>query len=485
MPIYSKADWAALRDSVSDLSATITRDFTADSNPEEIWTVLRDGLQEGVQQHIPHRASAPQRNLPWVDPATAKLIRRRDRIHKKWRKTTNPALLKFKSLKCLIQRRLRRQFRSYVEELFVEPEDEPDQPRTTKKFWSYIKQKRTEHSGVAPLKVDGKLVTEDRAKAEVLNKQFQSAFSAREALSEEELAERCPMPPLDDTTPPCEEIVITQAGVLKLLKAFDPSKASGPDNISPRVLKEIAEEVIPALTLLFQASINTGVVPVDWRTALVTPVFKKGERYRPENYRPISLTCVVCKLLEHIVVSNITGYAVDNNILCPQQHGFRKGHSCESQLLGFVDEASEAMEKNNQEDVLVLDFSKAFDKVSHALLVYKLHHYGISRKTCRWIEAFLADRSQTVVVGGAKSDPVPAQSGVPQGNVLGPSLFLLYINDLPVNLSSTACLFADDTMCHNDIASEEDQKQLQEDLNKLAAWEEKWKMSFHPEKCNT
>lgn len=122
---------------------------------------------------------------------------------------------------------------------------------------------------------------------------------------------------------------------------------------------------------------------------------------------------MVCKLLEHIEVSNISSYAEDNNILCPQQHGFRKGHSCESQLLGFVDEPSEAMEKGNQEDVLVLDFSKAFDKVSHALLVHKLHHYRIPRKTCRWIEAFLTDRSQTVVVGGAKSDPFPVQSGVP------------------------------------------------------------------------
>jgi hypothetical protein len=184
-------------------------------------------------------------------PLLTLLIRCRDRILKKWKKTTNPALLKeFKSLKCLIQRRLRGQFWSYMEKLIIEPEDAPDQPRTTKKFRSYIKQRRTEHSGVAPLKVDGKLVTEDRAKAEVLNKQFEAAFSASEALSEEQFAERCPMPPLDDAIPPCEEIVITQAGVLKLLKALDPSKASGPDNISPCVLLKVAENLTPALTLL-------------------------------------------------------------------------------------------------------------------------------------------------------------------------------------------------------------------------------------------
>ena len=143
------------------------------------------------------------------------------------------------------------------------------------------------------------------------------------------------------------------------------------------------------------------------------------------------------------------------------------------------------LERGHQEDVLVLDFSKAFDKVNHALLVHKLRQYGITRRTCSWIESFLADRTQTVVVGGTKSDPVSVQSAVPQGSVLGPSLFLLYINDLPAGLSSTARLFADDTMCHRDVDSKEEQRQLQEDLDKLAAWEEKWSMSFHPEKCST
>ena len=149
-----------------------------------------------------------------------------------------------------------------------------------------------------------------------------------------------------------------------------------------------------------------------------------------------------------------------------------------------MDEASEALEQGRQEDVLVLDFSKAFDKVSHALLIHKLRHYGLTQKTCRWIENFLTDRTQSVVVGGAKSDPVPVESGVPQGSVLGPSLFLLYINDLPSGLSSTVRLFADDTMCHNDVCTTSDQHLLQEDLDKLASWEEKWKMSFHPEKCS-
>jgi hypothetical protein len=138
--------------------------------------------------------------------------------------------------------------------------------------------------------------------------------------------------------------------------SLDPMKACGPDGISPRLLKECADELGSALTLLFQTSLNTGVVPADWRTAFISPVFKKGERYKAENYRPISLTSIPCKVMEHIVVSAVMGFAEEQTILCSEQHGFRKAHSCESQLTGFVDEAAEALERGNQEDVFIMDF---------------------------------------------------------------------------------------------------------------------------------
>jgi hypothetical protein len=165
------------------------------------------------------------------------------------------------------------------------------------------------------------------------------------------------MPARDDDLPCCCDIDITAPGVAKLLKSLDPTKACGPDGISPRLLKECADELGPALTLLFQTSLNTGVVPADWRTAFITPVFKKGERYKAENYRPISLTSIPCKVMEHIVVSAVMGVAEEQTILCSEQHGFRKAHSCESLLIGFVDrEAAEALERGNQEDLLIMDF---------------------------------------------------------------------------------------------------------------------------------
>ena len=172
------------------------------------------------------------------------------------------------------------------------------------------------------------------------------------------------------------------------------------------------------------------------------------------------------------------------NILFPLQHGFRKGRSCETQLIEFTDDITKNMENGKQTDVLIMDFSKAFDKVSHSLLLHKLDHYGIRGKTNRWIQSFLTGRSQSVVVEGHKSQSVDVESGVPQGSVLGPSLFLLYINDIPTGIDSTVRLFADDTVVYLTISSDKDCSVLQADLAKLQEWETRWKMAFHPDKCN-
>ena len=177
--------------------------------------------------------------------------------------------------------------------------------------------------------------------------------------------------------PSAEELTITKNGLLKLLIKINPNKAAGHDNIRPRLLKELAKEIAPILTLIFQTSIETGDVPSDWRNANVSPVFKKGERYRAENYRPISLTCICCKLIEHIITSHIMNHADRHQILYPLQHGFRSKRSCETQLIEFVDDITKNMSAGKQTDVLIMDFSKAFDKVGQSLLVHKLEHYGI------------------------------------------------------------------------------------------------------------
>jgi len=217
--------------------------------------------------------------------------------------------------------------------------------------------------------------------------------------------------------------------------------------------------------------------------ANVVPIYKKGAKQDPANYRPISLTCIACKIMEHIIASNIMRHGNQHNILYDLQHGFREKRSCETQLIEFSADLFNNMQDGKQTDVLILDFSKAFDKVGHKRLIQKLEHYGISGKTNRWIESFLSSRTQTVVLDGARSYEGEVASGVPQGSVLGPCLFLYYINDLPDGLTSTARLFADDTIIYITISSAIDTAILQADLDRLGAWEVKWMMEFHPAKC--
>jgi hypothetical protein len=188
--------------------------------------------------------------------------------------------------------------------------------------------------------------------------------------------------------------------------------------------------------------------------------------------------------MEHIITSNIMTYLENNNILYDLQHGFRKSRSCESQLLQFIQELAKNNNKIIQTDLIIMDFAKAFDKVPHRRLLYKLKYYGIQENTLLGIQALLSDSTQTVVVNGISSNTVPVTLGVPQGTVLGPILFLIYINDFPEYLShSKLRLFADDSIIYRDIKTQDDCLKLQQDLDSAARWEADWLMAFHPDKC--
>ena len=469
--IYKKADWDAMRKHLEDYK------LPAESVQAQ-WDHLEDTIVGLMKKFIPRKIPRGQKHKPWITCEIINTIHRRNRAYEKWKQTNSPEThQKFLTLRSVCQKRLRKAHQDYLDNIFnLENNSEPDKATVTKRFWTFVKSKKKDSCSIAPLRSEGVLVSDSKGKANILNKQYCSVFSKNNSSA---VPSKGP-----SDAPTLGNIVVSETGVLQLLKKLKPNKASGPDNISPRVLKELAEQLSKPLSELFQHSITTGDVPHQWKKATVAPVFKKGDRNSAANYRPVSLTAVCCKLCEHIIAKSIVEHLEKNNLLTDTQHGFRKKRSCESQLILFVDELARSMCEGNQIDIAVMDFSKAFDVVPHKRLLSKLDFYGIRDKTLLWIESFLSDRTQQVVVEGEFSETAPVTSGVPQGSVLGPILFLVFINDMPECVKSRCRLFADDSIIYRSVNNDNDAADLQNDLNALHKWESDWGMSFNPSKCH-
>ena len=258
-----------------------------------------------------------------------------------------------------------------------------------------------------------------------------------------------------DPTPGLGPLILSEQGVLKQLSSLIPNKACGPDQIPPWFLKTFAADIAPILTGIFEDSMDSGTVPHRWKEANVCAVFKKGKKSDPANYRPISLTCVASKILEHIVHSFFMKHLNDHNILTDCQRGFRAKRSTEMQLILTLHDMAKAIQSSSIHEV-VLDFPKAFDKVPHRRLLRKFQHYGIQGQLLNWLESFLTQRFQSVVCEGQTSSLCPVTSGVPQGTVLGPLLVLLYINDLPDNMHSSVRLFVDNALLYGIVVTDAD-----------------------------
>ena len=283
-----------------------------------------------------------------------------------------------------------------------------------------------------------------------------------------------------------DPVIIEENEVLKKLDLLNTNKSPGPDGLHPNMLKQIRYSIYEPLCLLFNQIIKSNKLPNSWKKANISAVYKKsGPRSEAKNYRPISLTSVICKIFESIIRDHLMNYLNKNNLLSKDQFGFRKNMSCVLQLIKVMDDWSENFETNNQTDVIYLDFKKAFDTVPHKKLIFKLKAYGISGDIAACIEDFLSNRKQRVVVNGSFSSWKPVRSGVPQGSVLGPILFLLYINDLPDNLQSNIKLFADDTKLYRKIENANDANALQTDLNSLLEWTKIWHIDFNEDKCKS
>ena len=266
-------------------------------------------------------------------------------------------------------------------------------------------------------------------------------------------------------------------------------KAPGYDNVHAYVLVNTASSLAIPLSTILNNSLSTGKVPQQWVLANVTPIHKKGSKLDPNNYRPVSLTSIICKILEKFVKAAIMNHMKRNKLICEQQHGFVDNKSCVTNLLESVETITWHMWKHEPLDILFLDFAKAFDSVPHKRLLMKLKAYGISEQIVAWVRAFLSSRRQRVIRGENISEWVEVSSGVPQGSIIGPILFVLYINDLPDSLESMVKIFADDSKLLSKVNKSKNLDKnnnvnlIQNDLDKIAKWSQKWLLNLNERKC--
>ena len=392
-------------------------------------------------------------------------------LFRRWQVTSGQDYLQYVKARNLARKECRKAQRQTEQRLASEAKSNPNN------IWKYTKSKTASRSGIPNLqKTDGSKAKSDKEKAEALNDFFKSVFTI-------EAPGPTPEPPRYNFKATLKTIEVKVEDVEKLLSNLIHGKSAGPDGIPPQILSIAAKELAIPLRNLFQLSLNTGKLPLEWKKANVSPIHKKGPRTTPNNYRPVSLTSVTCKVMEKLVRKAVMTHLEENEIISKDQHGFISGRSCTTHLLETLDTWTEILDEGGSIDVVYTDFQKAFDSVPHNRLVEKVAACGINGDLKDWIKDFLSNRTQSVVVNGTRSQEGKVTSGIPQGSVLGPILFVIYINDLPNCTTNQVKMFADDTKIFSRSDVHGNEASLQKDLDELVKWSEKWQLKFHPEKC--
>lgn len=464
---YNRANVDGLITDLSAFSIDLLQSFhQRDVNTN--WALIRDKLITLKEKHIPRIKITTCTQSAWFTTHVKRTINKKKRLYSKaklsaseedWRLYREHAHL------CRIEI-------TTAKDKFFNYDISNMLRNDTKKFWKVIKPNYATNSTVS-LSKDGNILSPARVAAE-FNEFFSSVFTDEAPVPSDLEVSILHSNMLD--------ITITPEGIHSCIDRLPANAAPGPDGICPKLLKISKPAICDILAALFQQSIDTGCVPNDWKEARVIPIFKSGDPSNPSNYRPISLTSTCCKLLEHIISSALMKFLTEHNFFFINQHGFLHGRSCETQLFELINDLHHSVHCLHQIDAIFVDFAKAFDKVPHLRLVHKLTGLNINTKVVRWITNFLANRYQSVFVNDHLSPLIHVKSGVPQGSVLGPILFLVYINDISNGMHSTVRLFADDCVIYRQISNPQDTSFLQSDLENLSKWCNNWQMQINVNK---
>lgn len=441
---------------------------------ESMWNKFLVFMRDSMTLCIPKSKTKKCKYPVWM---TREAIRARKKKAKLWKKYSASKNFVDKALYTEASNQAttiyRRAKYSYEKELAYSVKN------NTKRFFAYTRSKTKIKDTVSSLKdKDGNILTDDIAICDELNKYFSSVFT-KELTDPPTFTTRF----IGNNDDFLNNIEVTEQLVFRYLNNLCVDKAPGPDGLSPKVLKETSGTISKPLSMIFSASLSFGYVPGDWRVANVSALFKKGSKSDPGNYRPVSLTSCVCKLLERIIKDQLMNHLTKFNLINSSQHGFIQKRSCLTNLLDFLNFTHRSVDAGEAVDVIYLDFSKAFDKVPHNRLLSKIKAYGIGDCLVSWIRNWLENRSQRVMFNGSYSSWASVESGVPQGSVLGPLLFIIYINDIDDGIVNKLSKFADDTKLFGRVSSPEQIIALQQDLIKLFDWSQDWLMLFNIDKC--
>ena len=407
-----KADWSGL----NELFRHVPWECIFVSNDiNEVWNAWVDLVNAAVDQCVPKKSKKKNRFAPWISNDIIKLARKKKRFYKEAKASDNVDLWsKYKKVNNMLKTKCNTARWEYLKDLASNMHDNKE----CKLFWNYVNSKRKGSNDLTVIKMDnGSTLTDEREISECMNEFFASVFT-RENL---------------ENIPSFEQIITDDSlgllqcsvdEVTKLLKELKPRKSPGPNGIHPLILKNCADTLAISICKIFNMSFSLGKIPDCWKQADIIPLHKKGAKNNCKNYRPVSLTSILCKVCEKIARQHLEEFWITKDIFISNQFGFMKGKSCLSQLLKVFHDWAHNRNSGLPTDVVFLDFTKAFDSVPHERLLLKLHAYGIRDPLLSWVRSFLTNRQQRVVLRGHYSSWTAVVSGVPQGTVLGPILSL-------------------------------------------------------------
>ena len=466
---YKKTDKRSLREYFGRID---WNDLFEAGEVQEKYDIFMNVYTTGVRKFVPKYKGKEEQKNDWFNVTCLKAREKRDRAWRRWKRNRNERNREnYQILRNEYVKVRKEEERKFEKDIVEKCKEQP------KLFYRFINRKLKVKETIVRLKGEEGIIEDPKDMADLLNNRFQQVFTKESPFKP---------PRLNKVGPIMDEIIIHKQEVYNLMEKLEEEKAMGPDEVSGNILKMCKEELIDPIYDIINCSLESGKVPREWKRAEIVPIYKSGRKEEPLNYRPVSLTSVICKICERIIKKHWTDFLEEHKIIGDSQFGFRKQRSCVTNLLSFYSRVVDVIqEREGWMDCIYLDLKKAFDKVPHERLLWKLEHKGgLKGRTLRWMESYLRGREMRTIVKDLKSEWRAVESGVPQGSVLAPILFLIYINDMPEGVNSYMNLFADDAKLCRRVRTEEDCKVLQEDLDRIWRWSKKWEMEFNVSKSH-